>query len=112
LNPASSISLVGGHELGPGPRAVELSRPTSATIGALFKVLLRLEDGEPNDPAVLVTAVPNWTVGETFSTGRGHEWRILAINTNIAEELVDQSINAVFTVEPVKRLSRCDLGGS
>ena len=25
----------------------------------VFKFLLRLEDGEPNDPAVLVTAVPN-----------------------------------------------------
>ena len=42
-----------------------------------LKVPLKLEDGEPNDPAVLVTAVPNWTVGETFSTGRGHELRIL-----------------------------------
>jgi hypothetical protein len=54
-----------------------------ATIGALFKFLLMLEDGEPNDPAALVTAVPNWTVCETFSTGRGHEWRILAIDENI-----------------------------
>jgi hypothetical protein len=53
-----------------------------ATIGDVdLTFLLRLEDGEPNDPAVLVTAVPNWTVGETFSTGRGHEWRILAIDT-------------------------------
>ena len=67
----------------------------------MFKFLLRLEDGEPNDPAVLVTAVPNWTVGETFSTGRGHEWRILAIDTNIDDELVERGINAGFTVEQI-----------
>ena len=67
----------------------------------VFKFLLRLEDGEPNDPAVLVTAVPNWTVGETFSTGRGHEWRILAIDTNIDDELVERGINAGFTVEQI-----------
>jgi hypothetical protein len=63
--------------------------------------LLKLEAGEPNEPAVFVTAVPNWTVGETFSTGRGHEWRILAIDTDIDDELVDRGIKAVFTVEPV-----------
>ena len=58
--------------------AVEVSPPTSARSSRVgLKVPLRLEDGEPNDPAVLVTAVPNWTVGETFSTGRGHELRIL-----------------------------------
>jgi hypothetical protein len=50
---------------------------------------------------VLVTAVPNWAVGETFSTGRGDEWCILAIDTEIDDELVERGINAVFTVEPV-----------
>jgi hypothetical protein len=40
-------------------------------------------------------------VGETFSTGRGHESRILAIDTNIDEELVERGINAVFTVEQI-----------
>ena len=39
-------------------------------------------------------------MGETFSTGRGHEWRVLAIDTNIDDELVERGINAVFTVEP------------
>jgi hypothetical protein len=66
----------------------------------VFKFLLRLEDGEPPDPAVLVTAVPNWTVGETFSTGRGDEWRILAVDYDVDVELVDRGLNAVFTVEP------------
>jgi hypothetical protein len=46
-------------------------------------------------------AVPNWIVGESFSAGRGHEWRILAIDTDIDDELVDQGINAVFTVEQI-----------
>ena len=50
---------------------------------------------------MLVTAVPNWAVDETFSTGRSHEWRILAIDTDIVDELVDNGTNAVFTVEPV-----------
>ena len=66
---------------------------------AVFRFLLMLEDGDPNDAAVFVTAVPNWAVGETFATGRGHEWRILAIDSDIDEELIEQGINAVFTVE-------------
>jgi hypothetical protein len=66
----------------------------------VFKFLLVLEDGEPTDPPALVTAVPNWTVGEVFLTGRGDHWRILAIDTNIDEELVEHGFNAVFTVEP------------
>jgi hypothetical protein len=53
---------------------------------AMFRFLVKARGGEPNDPAVFATAVPNWTVGETFTTGRGHEWRILAIETEIAEE--------------------------
>jgi hypothetical protein len=65
----------------------------------VFRFLLRLEDGEPNEPAALITAVPNWTVGETFSTARGEEWRIPAIDTEIADELVDQDINAAFRLE-------------
>jgi hypothetical protein len=65
----------------------------------MFRFLLRLADGAPNDPPALVTAVPNLTVGETFTTGRGEQWRILAIETEIADELVDAGFNGVFTVE-------------
>jgi hypothetical protein len=64
---------------------------------SVFRFLLKLEDGEPNDPAVLVTAVPNWSVGETFSTDRGREWRILAIDSAIDDETRRAGINAVFT---------------
>jgi hypothetical protein len=66
----------------------------------MFRFLLKLEDGEPNDPAVFVSAVPNWEVGQTFLTGRGDEWRILAIDTEIDDELVERGFNAVFAVEP------------
>jgi hypothetical protein len=47
-----------------------------------------------------LTAVPNWTVGERFSTAHGQEWRILAIDTEIDDELVERGFNAMFTVEP------------
>ena len=33
-------------------------------------------------------------------TGRGADWRILAIETEIDEELIEQGFNGVFTVEP------------
>jgi hypothetical protein len=48
---------------------------------------------------VFVTVVPNWTVGETFSLGSGERVRIRAIDTEIADKLVELGINAVFTVE-------------
>lgn len=53
---------------------------------SVFKFLLKLEDGEPNDPAVLVTAVP-WA---RLLTDRGREWRILAIDSAIDDELVER----------------------
>jgi hypothetical protein len=69
------------------------------TWASQFKFLLRLEDGEPNEPAALLTAVPNWDIGQTFMTARGDVWHILAIDTEIDDELVEQGFNAVFTVE-------------
>jgi hypothetical protein len=66
----------------------------------VFRFLLMLEDGEPNDTAVFVTAVPNWTVGEIIPLGRGERLRVLAIDDNLDDELVERGINAVFTVEP------------
>ena len=44
--------------------------------------------------------VPNWEPGQTFLTGRGDEWRIVAIYPEIDDELVESGFNAVFTVEP------------
>jgi hypothetical protein len=46
------------------------------------------------DPAGFVTAVPNWTVGETFSIGSGESFRIIEIETEIDEELLEQGSTA------------------
>jgi hypothetical protein len=46
-----------------------------------------------------VTAAPNWTIGETFLLSHGDRMSILSIETEIAEDLIEQGINAVFTVE-------------
>ena len=67
----------------------------------MFCYLLVLPDGVPNDPASFLTAVPNWSVGETIVLGEGEQLRILAIETEIADVLVDHGFNGVFTVEPV-----------
>jgi hypothetical protein len=66
----------------------------------VFRFLLRLEDGEPNDPAIYVSAVPNYAVGETFLLGKGHRLRILRIDTDIDDELVELGINACSPSSP------------
>ncbi len=70
-------------------------------MGVGFKVLLVLPDDEPHDPAAFVTAVPNWTVGETILLAPGERLRILGIDTDVDAELIAQGFGAVFTVEPV-----------
>ncbi len=65
----------------------------------VFRYLLVLPDDEPNDPASFVTAVPNWSVGETITLGEGEQLRILGIEAEIAL-LVDRGFDGVFTVEP------------
>lgn len=39
-----------------------------------------------------MTAVPNWTVGETFSIGSGESFRIIEIETEIDEKLLEQGV--------------------
>jgi hypothetical protein len=58
-----------------------------------------LEDGEPYDPAVFVTVIPAWGVGEEFLVTAHQRLRILAIATDIDDELVERGFNAVWTVE-------------
>jgi hypothetical protein len=49
-----------------------------------FEYLRVLADGSPAESAaVLVTAVPNWKVGEVCMTGSGDRFRILAIDTEV-----------------------------
>jgi hypothetical protein len=67
----------------------------------VFKYLLRLPDGEPPDPAMLVTAVPNWSVGDVITVGRYKQLRVVAIDDFPHAELVEQDVRAIFTVEPV-----------
>jgi hypothetical protein len=58
-------------------------------------------DGGPADPAVLVTAVPNWSIGETFSIATGARFRIVDIRTDVASEVAEAGFNGVFVVEPL-----------
>jgi hypothetical protein len=70
----------------------------------VFRNLLVLPDGEVNDPAVFITPVPNYDVGETFMLGDGSQFRILDINTNMTddqlEELYSRGMNGIWAVEP------------
>jgi hypothetical protein len=65
----------------------------------MLRYLLFLPDGEPNDPAVFVTAVPNWSVGETITLGAGEQLRVVAIEGEISGELVKHGFDGVFVVE-------------
>jgi hypothetical protein len=67
----------------------------------MFRFLLKLPDGEPPDPAMLVTAVPTWSVGDVITVGRGDQLRVVAIDDFPHAELVEQDVRAIFTVEPV-----------
>jgi hypothetical protein len=71
-----------------------------------FKFMLVLPDGTPAEPALFVTAIPNWRVGEKFLLGDGSQFRILHIHTDMTddrlEELYSRGINAIWTVEPIE----------
>jgi hypothetical protein len=71
----------------------------------VFKYLLIDPDGQPPDPAAFVTAVPNWSVSETFLVAGLKEFRIVGINNDVdeegLEELYDRGINGIWMVEPV-----------
>ena len=69
----------------------------------LFCFLLVLPDGEPNDPASFVSAIPNWSVGEVITLGRGEQLRILAIEFGLHDELVTRGVSGIFTVAPLGR---------
>jgi hypothetical protein len=53
---------------------------------------------------VLVTAIPNWRVGEEFMLSNGSRFRILDINTDMTDDQLEQlhsrGINDIWTVEP------------
>ena len=72
----------------------------AAKIAFVFRYLLRLPDGEPPDPAPLVTAVPNWSVGDVITVDRGKQFRVVAIDDFPHAELVEQDVRAIFRVKP------------
>jgi hypothetical protein len=64
-----------------------------------FRYELRLNDG--SYAGTFVTAVPNWQVGDTFTTGDGRDLRIIEI---VPVELIEASSErpafALWAVEP------------
>ena len=71
-----------------------------ATLGDVFRYLIKFPDGLLHDPAVFVTAVPFWSLAETLRVGNGHLLRILAVDTQINHALIEAGFDGVFTVEP------------
>jgi hypothetical protein len=72
--------------LNASPAAVSTPRRLRATIAAMaygFRYLLVTPDGEPHNPAALVTAVPNWEEGEILALGGGEQLRIVHINLEL-----------------------------
>ena len=65
-----------------------------------FRYLLALENGEPADPAMFVTTVPDWHIGDTFFAAGGQMFRILAIEPEMDEER-SRATMGLLVVEPV-----------
>jgi hypothetical protein len=60
----------------------------------MFKYLLRLPDGQPPDPAILVTAVPTLSVGDVITVGVGVQLRVVAIDDFPHAELFEHDVRA------------------
>src|SRR4051812_4074594 len=73
-----------------------------ATLGDVFRYLVKFPDGLLHDPAVFVTAVPFWSLAATLRIGGGRLLRIVAVDTQINHALTAASIDGVFTVEVVR----------
>ena len=78
------------------------ARIARATLGDVFRYLVKFPDGLLHDPAVLVTAVPFWSLTETLRVGGGRLLRIVAVDTEINQALIAARIDGVFTVEVVR----------
>ena len=66
----------------------------------MFRYLLMSPDRVLHDPAVFVSALPYWARAETLLLNNGQLLRILAINAEIDEELIDAGFAGVIVVEP------------
>jgi len=63
--------------------------------------LLVLPDGQAPNPALLVTAVPTWSIGDVITVSRDEQMRVVGIDDFPHAGLVEQGIGAIFAVEPV-----------
>jgi hypothetical protein len=64
-----------------------------------FRYELRLDDG--GYAGTFVTAVPNWQVGDTFTTGDGRDLRIIEIvPVDLIEVSSERPAFALWEVEP------------
>jgi len=69
----------------------------------VFKYLLVLRNGRPADPAVFLTPVRTWGLGERLIVNTGQQFRIVGISRDTDElnELHARGINGMWVVEPV-----------
>jgi hypothetical protein len=64
-----------------------------------FRYVLELPDGDPADPMMFNTAVPDWKAGDEFLAGRKlQRFRILSIHPNMDEGKLE-IWHAVWVVE-------------
>jgi len=45
--------------------------------------------------------VPTWSAGDVITLGRGEQPRVLSVETEIDNELIDKGFNGMLTVEPL-----------
>jgi hypothetical protein len=73
-------------------RSTTAKRLTATRQIVLYRVLLKLVNGEPADPAVFVTERESWQPGDSFAARDGSQWRIVSVDTApplLAEEGFD-----------------------
>jgi hypothetical protein len=63
-----------------------------------FRFVLLLEDGEPADPPVFLTATRDWHEGDVFMPRGGESFRIVRIEPAMYDEA---PFHAKWTVEPL-----------
>jgi hypothetical protein len=69
-----------------------------------YRYALVLQSGEPADPAIFATAVPDWRAGDEFVVGaEAHRFRIVTIDPVIDLDEERDAVNGVWVVEPVPK---------
>ncbi len=71
--------------------------------------MLALKNGDPADPAILVTAVPNWNAGDVIPTGADTAYRVVGTDP-LDERAAEQGLNGLIVVEPLESNARLTKG--